>query len=165
MPGPVTGTLNRWKDGDDRALSELVPLVYAELRQLADGILREERRGHTLQPTALVHEVYLRFVGLRESSFQARGHFYGAAARAMRRVLVDHARRRDAVKRGSGWTRVSLDDVPVTGLDPALDFVELDDALSRLAEAHPPAARVAELRRFRARAEAPGRADNPAVVN
>jgi RNA polymerase sigma factor (TIGR02999 family) len=148
MPGRITETLNRWQDGDERALAELVPLVYGELRQLADAILRGERPGHTLQPTALVHEVYLRFTGLRESAFKDRGHFYGAAARAMRRILVDHARRRDAVKRGDGWTRVSLDDVPITGFDPSLDFVELDDALSKLAAVNGSAARVIELRCF-----------------
>lgn len=148
MPGAVTELLARWAQGDHAAFDELVPVVYRELRDVAGRVLSHERAGHTLQPTALVNEAYLRLTGLRQASFTDRAHFFGAAANAMRRILVDHARRRDAVKRGDGWQRVSLDDVPVAGFDPVLDLVELDEALDRLAEVAPPAARVVELRCF-----------------
>src|SRR5688572_29840282 len=108
----VTELLERWSQGDAEAFNSLMPLVYEELQRLAAHYLRQERSGHTLQPTALVHEAYLRLSGVREMRLQNRAHFYGASAEVMRRVLVDHARRRNAGKRWGG-ERVDLPDTPV----------------------------------------------------
>src|ERR1043166_1658615 len=105
----ITRLLDRWSDGDENALSELLPLVYRELRQRADHYLRRERKDHTLQPTALVHEAYLRLVDVHDAGFHNRSHFYGAAAQVMRRILVDHARSHRAAKRGHGVVPVDLD--------------------------------------------------------
>jgi RNA polymerase sigma factor (TIGR02999 family) len=146
--GDVTALLARWNKGDAGALEELMPLVYAELRHLADRFMLRERDDHTLQPTALVHEAYLRLTGVREGRFNNRVHFYGAAARAMRRILVDHARQRLAVRRGSDPVVLSLDDVPNAGIDLRLDLVALNDALDRLAAVAPRPAQVVELRYF-----------------
>src|SRR5580765_2335712 len=115
----ITRLLSRWSGGDAEALAELMPLVYAELRRLADSQMRRERANHTLQPTALVHEAYLRLAGHR-AGFQTRVHFYGAAAQAMRRILVDHARSRGTVKRGQGDTMVNLDEAIAIGIEPQL---------------------------------------------
>jgi RNA polymerase sigma factor (TIGR02999 family) len=143
----ITRLLSRWSGGDSQALAELMPLVYAELRRLADSQMRRERVNHTLQPTALVHEAYLRLADHR-SGFQTRVHFYGAAAQAMRRILVDHARVRGAKKRGQGDTMVNLDEAVSIGIEPQLDVVALDQALDRLAAVAPRAAKVVELRFF-----------------
>jgi RNA polymerase sigma factor (TIGR02999 family) len=144
----VTELLNRWGRGDVEAFNALVPKVYDELHQLAAHYLRAERASHTLQPTALVHECYLRLSGLREARLQNRTHFYGAAAGVMRRVLVDHARRRNAAKRGGGEAAPSIDG----GLDvlgsAGLDLEALDGALDALARFAPEKARVVELRFF-----------------
>lgn len=147
MGGDVTGLLARWHRGDREALEELMPLVYAELRHLADHYMRGERHDHTLQPTALVHEAFLRLAGNSEPKFNNRVHFYGAAAQAMRRILVDHARRRGAVRRGSDPTFLTLDNVPA-GIDLRFDLLAVDDALDRLAEVAPRPAKVVELRYF-----------------
>ena len=143
----VTELLERWSQGDPEAFKDLMPLVYEELHQLAAHYLRHERSGHTLQPTALVHEAYLRLSGLREMQLQNRTHFYGASAQVMRRVLVDHARRRNAGKRGGGDPRHRLVaiDAPI---DLRLDLVALDQALERLTSFAPEKARVVELRYF-----------------
>src|SRR5215211_8166753 len=106
----VTALLGDWGRGDRTALSHLLPVVYAELRRVATRQLRSERPGHTLQPTALVHEAYIRLVDQRHVDWQSRAHFFGVAAQAMRRILVDHARRRDAMKRGDGVRCVSIDE-------------------------------------------------------
>jgi RNA polymerase sigma factor (TIGR02999 family) len=143
----ITSLLDRWGAGDPGAFDELLPLVYAELRRLADAYLRRERGDHTLQPTALVHEAYLRLTGLRTANFENRTHFYGAAATAMRRVLVDHARKRRTLKRGQG-APLSLDDAPDVGIDMRIDLVSLDDALEKLARVAPRPAKVVELRFF-----------------
>ena len=145
----ITELLDRWSAGDAEAFKGLVPLVYGELHDLAAHYLRNERQGHTLQPTALVHEAYLRLTGLRDMRLQNRTHFYGAAAVVMRRVLVDHARRRNAGKRGggtpaAGGTPLALD----SAIDLRLDLVALDQALDRLAAFAPDKARVVELRYF-----------------
>jgi RNA polymerase sigma factor (TIGR02999 family) len=143
----VTELLERWGQGDREALSALVPLVYDELKRLAEHFLRNERSGHTLQPTALVHEAYLRLSGLREMKLQNRAHFYGASANVMRRVLVDYARRRKAEKRGAGAEdTVVLESLPEAPLD--LDILALDHALEALAAFAPEKARVVELRYF-----------------
>jgi len=146
--GDITGLLQRWRDGDPQALDELTPLVYDELHQLAAPYMRRERPDHTLQPTALVHEAFMRLSGLREANFQNRVHFYGAAAHVMRRILVDHARRRGAAKRGHDNVTVPLDDAMTRGIDERLDLVALDDALQQLAAVAERPARVVELRFF-----------------
>lgn len=144
----VTVLLARWRAGDAGALDELVPLVYAQLRQLAEHYLRREREGHTLQPTALVHEAYLRLATQREAGFNNRIHFYGSAAGVMRRILVDHARRRKAAKRWGGESPLPLDDALAAGIDPTVDLIALDEALDRLAVHSPNPAKVVELRYF-----------------
>jgi RNA polymerase sigma factor (TIGR02999 family) len=147
--GDVTRLLERWNNGDGEALKGLLGVVHDELRQLAGNLLRHERPNHTLQPTELVHEAYLRLAGLREMPFEGRRHFYGAAAQAMRRILVDHARHRNAGKRGGPEARqVPLEDVLNLPVDLRLDFVRLDDALVELAKVAPEKARVVELRYF-----------------
>jgi RNA polymerase sigma-70 factor (ECF subfamily) len=145
--GDVTGLLARWHRGDADALEQLMPLVYAELRQLADHYMLGERRNHTLQPTALVHEAFLRLAGDSEPKFNNRVHFYGAAAQAMRRILVDHARRRGAARRGSDPTMLNLDSIQA-GIDLRFDLVAVNDALDRLAQIAPRPAKVVELRYF-----------------
>jgi RNA polymerase sigma factor (TIGR02999 family) len=145
----ITGLLDRWHDGDPDALEALMEVVYGELHKLAYGLLRDERADHTLQPTALVNEAYLRLKGVREMRLENRRHFYGAAARAMRRILVDYARHRKAGKRGGAdLQRVPLDEVPDAPLDLRLDFEQLDQALARLATVAPDKARVVDLRFF-----------------
>ena len=135
-------------DGDDGALGELLPLVYAELRRLAAGYLRRERPGHTLQPTALVNEAYLRLVDQTQVRWQNRAHFLGVAAQMMRRILVDHARGQRAEKRGGEIQKLSLDENIVVSGERAADLVALDEALERLAELDPQKSRIVELRFF-----------------
>jgi len=144
----VTGLLERWRQGERAALDELMPLVYGELHRLAGAYLRNERSNHTLQPTALVNEAYVRLTSVREAGFANRVHFYGAAATAMRRILVEHARRRGAQKRGDGASHVALEDAGPIAVDPQVDFIALDEALQRLAELSPIKERVVELRYF-----------------
>jgi RNA polymerase sigma factor (TIGR02999 family) len=145
----ITGLLDRWHDGDPSALEALMGVVYGELRKLADGLLRDERADHTLQPTALVNEAYLRLQGVREMRLENRRHFYGAAAQAMRRILVDHARQRKASKRGGADAqRVPIDQILEAPIDLRHDFEQVDEALERLAAVAPEKARVVELRYF-----------------
>jgi RNA polymerase sigma-70 factor (ECF subfamily) len=145
----VTTLLNRWNDGDSDALKELLAVLYPELRRLADDLLRRERQDHTLQPTALVHEAYIRLTGLREMRLENRRHFYGAAATAMRRILVDYARQRRAQKRGGPELgRVPFDDALNAAVDLRLDFERLDEALEELTTFAPDKARIVELRYF-----------------
>lgn len=144
----ITDLLLVWSDGDRRALDRLVPLVYAELRRQARLQLARERGEHTLQPTALVHEAFLRLVDQRSARWRNRAQFFGVAAQLMRRILVDHARARDAAKRGGGTLRISLDDAPETAASPETDVLLLDDALKRLASLDERQARVVELRYF-----------------
>ncbi len=143
----VTELLERWSQGDNDAFAELMPLVYGELRRLAEHYMQREHTDHTLQPTALVHEAYLRLARSTHAQFNSRVHFYGAAARAMRRVLVDHARRGLAHKRGQRPVVLSLDgiDASVVGQQ---ELVDLDAALTKLAAQSERAARVVELRYF-----------------
>jgi RNA polymerase sigma-70 factor (ECF subfamily) len=143
----VTRLLERWREGDGDAFAELLPLVYAELRKLADAQMNRERAGHTLQPTALVHEAYMRLAGHR-AGFESRVHFYGAAAQAMRRILVDHARKSSARKRGDPAKRVDLDVASDVGIAVDFDLVALDEALERLDAIAPRPAKVVELRYF-----------------
>jgi RNA polymerase sigma factor (TIGR02999 family) len=143
----VTHLLEAIERGDPRAAGELLPLVYDELRRLAAQKLAQERSGQTLQATALVHEAYLRLVGPGDPGWDGRGHFFGAAAEAMRRILVDHARARMAAKRGSG-RRVTADLERITATDPDLDILAVHDALDRLAAVEPRVADLVTLRYF-----------------
>ena len=145
----MTGLLRRWEEGDQEALEELMPLVYGELRRLAAHYLRIERSGHTLQPTALVHEAYLRLVDQRHVVWQNRAHFFGIAAQMMRRVLVDHARRRGAGKRNAATYRIGLEG-PDSGAeaDRELEILALHDALTGLERLDTRQARIVELRFF-----------------
>ena len=147
-PKEVSRLLARWNNGHKQALDELMPLVYTELRQLADGFLRHERPDHTLQPTALVHEAYLRLVGSEEVAWQNRAHFLSICAQTMRRILVDHARARNTAKRGGLATRVTLGEAEDYTGETGVDLIALDDALTRLQEFDAQAARVVELRFF-----------------
>ena len=146
-PSDVTQLLNAWSDGRQEALDELMPIVYQELRRLARSYLRGERDEHTLQPTALVNEAYLRLVDQRNVRWQSRSHFYGIAAQLMRRILVDHARKRHSEKRGGGDARIPFDEA--LGMPTkARDLVALDDALSDFAKLDPRCAKIVELRQF-----------------
>lgn len=147
----VTRLLHRWNTGDAAAMPELLAAVYDELRHVADRVMRLERDDHTLQPTALVNELYLKFAGLRDLKLENRRHFYGAAAEAMRRILVDHARQRSALKRGGAEAvRVPIESVPEHSLvvESAVDFARLDDALNALDAYAPEKAAVVKLRYF-----------------
>jgi RNA polymerase sigma factor (TIGR02999 family) len=145
----VTQLLVDWSNGDRVALDQLTPLVYDELRRLADRHLRRERLDHTLQSTALVHEAYLRLIDQKHVQWQNRAHFFGVAAQMIRRILVDHARARQTAKRGSGAPKLSLDDAfAAPGESRDLNLVALDDALAELEKLDPRQARVIELRFF-----------------
>lgn len=129
----ITRLLGAWQAGDEGALDELTPYVYAELQRLAASHMRREQRGHTLQATALVHEAFLKLAGA-DVDFASRGHFYGVASRIMRRLLVEHARAANRQKRGGGLQRVTLDESAVAGADGIVaDVIELDEALNKLA--------------------------------
>jgi RNA polymerase sigma factor (TIGR02999 family) len=144
----VTRILNAIEEGDPRAAEQLLPLVYDELRRLAAQRLAQEQHGQTLQPTALVHEAYLRLVGAQPHDWNGRGHFFAAAAEAMRRILVDNARRRRAEKHGGGRQRLDLADVDAGASDDGERWLFLDDALTLFAKEDPAAAHVARLRLF-----------------
>jgi RNA polymerase sigma factor (TIGR02999 family) len=144
----VTQILQEWNNGGDDARARLMPLVYDELRRLARSYLRRERPDHTLQPTALVHEAYLRLVDQSRVEWRNRVHFYGVAAQMMRRILIDHARAHASEKRGGAGRRLSLDEAAVLPEERAADLVALDDALQRLAETDERKSRVVELRFF-----------------
>jgi RNA polymerase sigma factor (TIGR02999 family) len=145
---PVTELLARWRSGDQKALDSLMPLVYAELRQLAQHYLRQERSDHTLQSTALVHEAYLRLAGKSPPEWQDRAHFFGIAAHLMRQILVEHARGRAAAKRGGGGTRITLDESLAIAQQKDVDVIVLDKALRDLAELDAQQGRIVELRFF-----------------
>jgi RNA polymerase sigma factor (TIGR02999 family) len=150
-PPDVTRLLREWQGGSAQARDSLIPLVYRELRTLASRYLARERRDHTLQTTALVHEAYLKLAGQRGVDWQNRAHFFGIAARLMRRILVDHARRDGRAKRGGGAPHLSLDDAHPPAAPAPLDAVDayaLDQALSRLEELDPQQGRIVELRFF-----------------
>jgi RNA polymerase sigma factor (TIGR02999 family) len=145
----VTGLLLSWGQGDAAALDRLVPLVYDELRRVARGHLRRERPGHALQATALVHEVFLRLVDVDRMTLQGRTHFFAMSARLMRQILVDHARRQRADKRGGGATVISLGEVtPAAPPTSSVDVLALDEALDALSSFDARQCRVVELRFF-----------------
>ena len=148
QPKEVTQLLIQLTEGNRTVLDELLPLIYSELRSLAANYLRRERSGHTLQPTALVHEAYMRMVDQTRVQWQNRAHFFGVAAQAMRRILVDHARGHNAGKRGSGNSLLSLDDGLEVSGERAAELIALDDALKALAELDPQKCRIVELRFF-----------------
>ncbi len=145
---PVTYLLKNAQAGDRAALDELLPLVYGELRRLAASHLARERADHTLQPTALVHEAYLRMVDQHSADWRNRAHFFGLAAEMMRRILVNHAVSRNAAKRGSGETHIALDEANSFSKARDVNLVRLDEALKRLADLDPEQARIVELRFF-----------------
>jgi RNA polymerase sigma factor (TIGR02999 family) len=144
----VTALLGDWSRGNRAALSELLPLVYAELRRVAARQLRKERADHTLQPTALVHEAYIRLVDQRQVDWQNRAHFFGVAAEVMRRILVDHARRHGASKRGEGVPCVSIDEAKDVAASNEIPIVALDQALDRLQQLDADLGKIVELRAF-----------------
>jgi RNA polymerase sigma-70 factor (ECF subfamily) len=142
----VTHLLAQWANGDERALEDLTPLVYKELRRLAASHLRKERKSHTLQPTALVHEAYLRLVDQSNPRWEDRSHFYGVAARLMRQILVEHARRKKAIKRAA--RTVSLEEAVSFHQERSRDLVALDSALNSLEKLDPRKCKAVELRYF-----------------
>jgi RNA polymerase sigma factor (TIGR02999 family) len=153
LPGrdEITRLLSALSDAehlDDDSREAIIERLYPELRSLAQSLMAREREGHTLQPTALVNEAWLRLVDVDLVNLQGRAHFFGIAARCMRQVLVDHARGKAAEKRGGGWDRVTLDAALVSGEDPAFELIALDDALSHFEKLDPRASRVAEMRLF-----------------
>jgi RNA polymerase sigma factor (TIGR02999 family) len=146
-PGNVTLLLAEMKRGNSEALPKLIPLVYDELRRLAAHCLRDERAGHTLQPTALVHEAYLRLVGQNRAAWQNRAQFMGVAAQVMRRILVDHARQRIAAKRGGGAVPLDFEASEIA-VEQSEEMLAVDDALARLTALDPQQARIVEMRYF-----------------
>ncbi len=144
----VTELLRVWSEGDQSALDKLMPLVYDELRRLAHQYMRREKRGHTLQTSALVNEAYLRLVDQSKIEWESRAHFFGIAARLMRQVLVDQARRRNFAKRGGGAIRVSLNEAAPVAQEQSANVVALDDALKSLEQIDPRQGEIVELRFF-----------------
>jgi RNA polymerase sigma factor (TIGR02999 family) len=144
----VTQRLSDWKNGDKTALDELTPLIYEELRRLAGTYFSRERANHTLQPTALINEAYIRLVGGNTPEFKDRSHFLGVAAQLMRQVLVDHARSHNAEKRGGGEPKISLDEAISSAQEKPAQLVALDDALTELSRFDPRKAEIVELRYF-----------------
>jgi RNA polymerase sigma-70 factor, ECF subfamily len=154
MPPPspplqeVTQLLVDWGNGNQAALDQLIPLVYTELRQLARRYMSRKRPGHTMQTTALIHEAYLRLVDQNQVRWENRAHFLGIAARLMRQILIEHARRHTRAKRGGGAGTIALDEAAIVSQTRAAELLALDDALERLAAIDPRKSRVVELRFF-----------------
>ena len=150
MPTPrdITALLLDWTGGDRQALDRLLPLVYDELRRIAARQLRRERAGHTLQPTALVHEAYVKLVDQRHVDWRDRAHFYGVASQVMRRLLVDHARRHNANKRGNGFQWVAIDEALNVPAPNQIPVLVLDDVLGRLEKLDRRLAQLVEVRAF-----------------
>jgi RNA polymerase sigma factor (TIGR02999 family) len=144
----ITLLLQEWKAGDETAIDRLFPLVYDELKRQARSYLNRERSNHTLQPTALVHEVYLRLINLNQIKWEDRSHFYAISATTMRRILVDHAREIAADKRGGAMQRITLENLQIANEQKATDLLELDQALTRFAEIEERKARVIEMHFF-----------------
>jgi RNA polymerase sigma factor (TIGR02999 family) len=144
----IAHLLKEWSEGDQQALDELTPLVYEELRQQAARYLRKERPNHSLQATALINEAFLRLIDVKDVQWQNRAHFFAIAANLMRRILVDHARRRDAEKRGGSQVCLTLDEGLAWANEPDVDLLAIDEALDRLAIIDEQQARIVELRFF-----------------
>ena len=147
-PKEISQLLDEWSHGNQSALDKLYPLVYDELRRMAHRYMSRERKGHTLQTTALINEAYLRLVEQKHIHWANRAHFFGISAQIMRRILIDHARRHEYAKRGGGAQRVSLEEVAIVGKDKGKGLLELDEALTRLGEMDPRRSQVVELRFF-----------------
>jgi RNA polymerase sigma-70 factor, ECF subfamily len=145
---PITALLHEFAAGDKSALDRLVPLIYPELRRLARSYMRNERLGHTLQPTALVHEAYARLAKQDQPDYRSRAHFMGVAAQVMRQILIDHARTRDAEKRGGGAQKVSLEMAADVPLGQPSTIIAIDDALEQLSRTDALKARLVEMRFF-----------------
>jgi RNA polymerase sigma-70 factor, ECF subfamily len=148
MSVDVTQLLLAWRGGNKDALDQLVPLVYEELCRLANNRLRQERVNHTLETNALVNEAYLRLIDCQSLDWQNRAHFFGVAAQLMRNVLVDHARKQNAAKRGGDHYKISLTNLPDLSREPDLDLIALDDALLKLAKVDVQQSKIIELRYF-----------------
>jgi RNA polymerase sigma factor (TIGR02999 family) len=147
--GDVTTLLMAWGEGQREALDQLMPLVYDDLRRVAHNLLRRERAGHTLATAGLIHEAYLRLVDQDRARLGSRGHFYSLAAKMMRRVLIDEARKRGAARRGAGAARLSIDDIAEPGtIAPNDELLALDEVLTRFAEFDPALSQLVELRYF-----------------
>jgi RNA polymerase sigma factor (TIGR02999 family) len=147
-PSEVTKLLHELSQGNKEAEGALIPLVYSELRRIASAYLRREAQGHSLQPTALVHEAYLQLTAIREIDWESRSHFFAVSATIMRRILVDHARASRARKRGGGWDAVSLNDALLPSPQRAPEILALDEALKRLEELDERQSKVVEFRFF-----------------
>lgn len=147
-PEEITRLLRRWRRGDDGAFEALLPIVYEELRRIASSLMRSERAGHTLQTTAVVHEAYLRMADLERIDWRDRAYFFGAAARIMRRVLIDHARQHGAKKRGGGVAKQPLDGPIVVDLGDVEGLLALDRALTELEGLDQRQCRIVEMRHF-----------------
>lgn len=147
-PHEITQLLAEWSDGNQTALDKLYPLVYDELHRMARRYMNRERKGHTLQTTALINEAYVRLVDQKHVHWANRAHFFAISAQIMRRILIDHARRHAYAKRGGGAEKVSLDETAIIAGDPASDLLLLDEALNRLAEMDRRRSQVVELRYF-----------------
>ena len=147
-PQDVTNLLSAWKNGDSKALEQLMPMVYSELRRVAEHHIRRERPGHTLQATALIHEAYMRLVERGQPDWENRVHFFGVASRVMRQVLVDWARRTNAQRRGAGGPKVTLDEGVAISSDRRSDLLVLDEALTALAEFDERGCRALEMKYF-----------------
>lgn len=144
----ITQLLLKWQKGDEHALADLIPLVYAELRKMAANFMRRQRPGHTLQTTALINEAYMRLVDSNRVNWQDRGHFFAVAAQLMRRILVDSARRRNSLKRGGDRVLITLDEKAELAVEKQTDMVKLDEALERLARLSVRQAKIVEMRYF-----------------
>lgn len=147
-PHEITHLLEEWSGGDQQALDKLYPLVYDELHRMAHRYMNRERKGHTLQTTALINEAYLRLVEQRNVHWANRAHFFAIAAQIMRRILIDYARRYEYAKRGGGAQRISLDEAAVVAKERACELLALDEAMERLAQFDARRSRVVELRFF-----------------
>jgi RNA polymerase sigma-70 factor (ECF subfamily) len=144
----ITLLLREFAAGDKAAIDQVIPLVYAELRRIADRYLHNESQGHTLQPTALVHELYTRMVAQQQPSYESRAHFLGVGAQVMRQILIDHARTKRAAKRDGGRAKLSIDDACNAVIERPSILIEVDDALSALAQQDAQKARLIEMRFF-----------------
>lgn len=147
-PADITQLLLEWRNGSERALEDLMPLVYSELRRMARNYMRRQSPGHTLQTTALVNEAYMRLVDSNRVNWQDRNHFFAVSAQLMRRILVDFARKKNSQKRGGDQIMVTLDERVDKAAENGLDLVGLDEALTRLSEFSPRQSRIVELRYF-----------------
>src|SRR5262249_19008521 len=147
-PHEITQQLIAWSNGDTDALDKLIPAVYQELRRMADRYLRSESAGHSLQPTALVHEAYLRLIDQSQVEWHNRAHFFGVAAQMMRRILIDHAKTKHRAKRGGGARKISLEETANYTREKAAELVALDEALKELSEIDERKSRIVELRYF-----------------